>query len=325
MLLLSKDDISKIIDMKDMIAAVSRAFGMLEAGLIDTPLRTVIGSPEGSFLTMPSYSGDMAAAAVKVLNVFPGNSARGMATIDARVVYMDVHTGSMLAMMDGNYITQLRTGAATGAAFDLLAKKHCKKGALIGTGGQAACQLDAMLAVRELEEISIFSPDPGHCRAFTERMIKTHPGFKGRMTAASDSSECVADADMIVAVTTSETPVFDGMLVKPGAVVSGVGTYEPGKHELDPELIRRADRIYCDSTDAALSESGDLLIPLSKGIISRQDINGSLGELVNGSIAGRQSDDEIIVFETVGVAAQDLAAAKLIYDRAVVQGAGIQW
>lgn len=326
MLLLSKNDIKKIVNMQDMIEASKQLFSLLSLEKIDSPLRTIIGNGAGgSFLTMPSFCGDMGVAAVKVVDVFPENSRKELKTIYAQVMLMDGETGQFLSLLDGTYITQLRTGAATGAALDLLAKKDCHKGALIGTGAQAETQLEAMITVRVLEEVSVYSPNFERCMSFVERMRAEHPTFRGTIIPAVNVKECVCDADIIVTVTTSSEPVFDGHLVKPGATVSGVGTYEPNKHELDSALLSRASRIFCDSVDAVLNESGDILIPLHEGIISLEDISGSIGDVINKTVPGRKNDEEIIVFETVGIAAQDLAAAKLIYEKAKTANVGINW
>ena len=146
-----------------------------------------------------------------------------------------------------------------------------------------------------------------------------------RFLPAASSDECIEDADLIITVTPSPKPVFDGTKVKAGATISCVGTYEPHKHEMDPAILPRASKIICDSKEAALSETGDLLIPIADGIITEDDIQGSLGDVINGKIKGRENDDEIIVYETVGVAAQDLVAAKVIYDKAVEAGKGLVW
>ena len=298
MLLLSKEDIKSVITMKDMIEADKQAFKMVVDGMVDTPLRTVInGKYDGAFLFMPAYAPELDAAAMKVINIFPHNIDNNLMTSPAQTMLIDGKTGYVIAMLDGTYVTQLRTGASSGAAFDLLGKKECKKGAMIGTGGQAAAQLEAMLAARKLEEVKIFDLNEERCKAFAEEMQKT-PSAK---------------------------PVFDGTKVKAGATISCVGTYEPHKHELDPAVLPRASKIICDSKEAALSETGDLLIPIADGIITEEDVLGSLGDVINGKIKGRENDEEIIVYETVGVAAQDLVAAKVIYDKAVEAGKGLRW
>ena len=301
MLLLSKEDIKSVITMKDMIEADKQAFKMVVDGTVDTPLRTVInGKYDGAFLFMPAYAPELDAAAMKVINIFPHNIDNNLMTSPAQTMLIDGKTGYVIAMLDGTYVTQLRTGASSGAAFDLLGKKECKKGAMIGTGGQAAAQLEAMLAARKLEEVKIFDLNEERCKAFAEEMQKGLAKYGAKIIPAKDSDEA-------------------------GATISCVGTYEPHKHELDPAVLPRASKIICDSKEAALSETGDLLIPIAEGIITEEDVLGSLGDVINGKIKGRENDEEIIVYETVGVAAQDLVAAKVIYDKAVEAGKGLRW
>ncbi len=320
MLYFSENDIKSRVTMSDVIEAVKTAFSMAEKGEIATPLRTVIPAKGGSLLFMPACSEAINMAVLKTVGVFPANAAAGRSTTPAEVQLIDAATGYTLAMMDGTYVTRQRTGAASGAAFEVLGKKNCRKGALIGTGGQAEAQLEAMLTARSLAEVSIFSPNREKCAAFTEKMRAKFAGKGVSVLHADSADECVTDADLIITVTTSETPVFDGSLVKKGATVSCVGTYEPDKHEIDPALVARADKIFCDSVDAVLSESGDLLIPLREGLITADDIRGGLGEVINGTLKGRESEDEIIVFETVGIAAQDLTTAAMIYEKLTAAG-----
>lgn len=326
MLLLSRTDIKKVINMRDIIEADKTAFKMVVDGTCDIPLRTVInGKYDGAFLFMPAYAPDIDAAAVKVIDIFPHNIDNGLMTSPAQTLLIDGKTGYVIALLDGTYVTQLRTGASSGAAFDLLAKKDCRIGAMIGTGGQAATQLEAMICARKLEEVKIFDLNTDRCQAFVERMKEELSDYGVKFTAAANSDECIEDADLIITVTPSAVPVFDGTKVKAGATISAVGTYEPHKHELDPAVLPRASKIICDSVEAALSETGDLLIPLANGTITRDAIKGSLGDVINGTIAGRENDEEIIVYETVGIAAQDLVAAKVIYDKAVEAGIGTVW
>lgn len=301
--------------MSDVIDAVKKAFSMAEKGMIDVPLRTVIPTKDGSLLFMPAYAESLGMAVLKNVNVIPGNAALGLSTTPAQILLIDARTGCHLAMLDGTCVTQLRTGAASGAAFDVLAKRHCRKGALIGTGGQAESQLDAMLSVRTLEEVVIFSPTADRCRAFVDRMRQKYQKSGVLLKCAANPDECIEDADLVITVTTSSEPVFDASKVKIGATVSCVGNYQPDRHEIDPALMARADKIFCDSKDAVLSESGDLLIPLRLGLISEKDIQGGLGEVINRKLAGRENDDEIIVFKTVGIAAQDLITSLMIYEK----------
>ncbi len=308
----SREDIEKCVCMTDVIESVKQAFSMMEKGQINTPLRTIIPTHNGSLLFMPAYSATLGMAVLKNVNVFPGNASLGRFTTPAEILLIDAETGYVLAMMDGTYVTQLRTGAASGAAFDILGRKDCRKGALIGTGGQAEAQLDAMLAARNVKEVSIYSLHRDKCTAFTEKARAKYAGRNIHFSCANSSDECIEDADLIITATTSATPVFDGTLVKKGATISCVGTYEPDKHEVDSTLIVRADKIICDSKEAALRESGDLLIPIRQEMITEDDICGGLGEVINGTLHGREDENEIIVFETVGVAAQDLLTSVMI-------------
>ncbi len=327
MLLISEQDIRKAVTMKEMIEAVKSAFIMMTRGECDVPLRTVIAHEDGesSFLFMPAYAPGMNAASLKVVNIFPHNGDKGLATAPGQILLIDGDTGYVSALIDGTCVTRLRTGASTGAAFDVLAKKECRKGALIGTGGQAMAQLEAMASVRQLREISIYDLNKDRCRAFAEA-VRHNPAFQDILiTAADNSDQCVRDADLIITVTVSADPVFDGRLIKAGATISAVGTYEPHKHELDPVAVTRASKIICDWREAVLAESGDLLIPLSEGLITPNDIRGSLGDVLTGALPARENDDEIIIYETVGIAMQDLAAAQLIYRKAVEGGIGTEY
>ena len=326
MLLLNEKEIRSVVTMRDIVEADKTAFRMIANGDVDVPLRAQIKAPkyDGTFLFMPSYAADEDAAAIKIINVFPHNPEIGLETCPAQVLYMDGKTGVIVALLDGSTVTRLRTGAASGAAFDVLAKKDCKVGALIGSGGQAATQLEAMLTVRKLEKVKVWSPAPNLVE-FCERMQKELASYGAEIVAVKDADEAVEDADLLITVTSAKDPVFDGTKIKPGCTLSCVGTYEPHKHEMDPAILPRASKIICDHKATVLSESGDLLIPLADGLIKDEDIQGSLGDVIDGRIAGRENDDEIIVFETVGVASQDLMAAKTIYDKAVAAGVGTEW
>lgn len=326
MLLLTREDIKKVITMNDIIEADKKAFKMVVDETVEIPLRTVIpGQYDGTFLFMPAYAPEIDAASVKVVNIFPHNIEQGLATSPAQVMLIDGKTGYVISMMDGTYVTQLRTGASSGAAFDLLAKKDCKIGALIGTGGQAMTQLEAMLCARKLEEVRVYDLNLERCKAFCAQAEEELASYGAKFVAAESSDECIDDADLIITVTVSPVPVFDGTKVKPGCTISAVGTYQPEKNELDPAVLPRASKIICDSVDACLSETGDLLKPLADGTIKLEDIDGNLGDVINGKIPGRENDEEIIVYETVGVGAQDLLAAKVIYDKAVEAGVGLIW
>ena len=327
MLLLSREDIKKVFTIKDAIEADKKAFRYVVEGKCEIPLRTNIQAPkyDGCFLFMPAYLEEMDTASLKIINIFPHNIDNGIPSSPAQVLLIDGKTGLVTAVLDGTYVTQLRTGAASGAAFDVLAKKDCRIGALIGTGGQAPTQLEAMLAARTLQEVRVYDMNPERTKAFAETMQEELKDYGARIVPAASSDEAIDDADLIITVTPSSKPVFDGTKVKAGATISCVGAYQHHMQEMDPAILPRASKIYFDSREAVLSESGDILIPLEEGIITEKDFTGDLGDVLLGKVVVRENDDEIIVFETVGVAAQDLVAAKEIYEKAVKAGVGITW
>lgn len=327
MLLLSKKDIQKVFTMKDAVEADKEAFTLFSEGKSVVPLRTNIGAPkyDGAFLFMPSYVEDLECSAIKIVNVFPKNIEKGIPTTPAQVLLIDGKTGVVISVLDGTYVTQLRTGAASGAAFDVLANPTAKKGALIGTGGQAATQLEVMLAVRDLEEVKVYDINLQRTEEFVEKMNEELASYGTRIIAAKSSDEAIEDADMIVTVTPSSKPVFDGNKVKAGATVSCVGSYQPHMQEMDSVILQRAGKIYFDSEEAVLSEAGDILIPLADGLITKEDFTGDLGDVLLGKVVGRETEEEIIVFKTVGIGTQDLVTAKHIYDKAVEQGIGTEW
>lgn len=327
MLLLTREDIKKVFTMKDAIEADKAAFQLVVEGKCDAPLRTNIQAPkyEGCFLFMPAYVEEMDTASLKIINIFPKNIDQGIPSSPAQVLLIDGKTGLVIAVMDGTYVTQLRTGAASGAAFEVLGRKDAKIGALIGTGGQAATQLEAMLTAREIKEVRVFDLNYERTSQFAARMQQELQSYGAVIRAVRTSDEAIDNADLLITVTPSSKPVFDGTKIKKGATVSCVGAYQHHMQEMDPAILTRASKIYFDSEEAVLSESGDILIPLDQGIITKDDFTGDLGEVIKGDVVGRENDDEIIVFETVGVATQDLVAARRIYDKAVAAGVGTQW
>ena len=274
---------------------------------------------------MPAYVEEMDTASLKIVNVFPHNIDQGLPALPAQVMLIDGKTGVVKSLMDGISVTQIRTGAASGAAFDILAKKECKIGALIGTGGQGAAQLEAMLEARQLEEVRVCGLHYDRTEAFVKQIQKEMERYDARILPVKSSDEAVEDADLIITATPAEKPVFDGTRVKKGATISCIGSYQHHMQEMPPVILTRASKIYFDSEEAVLSEAGDILIPLEDGTITKDNFTGDLGNVIKGEVTGRENDEEIIVFKSVGVATQDLVAAREIYDKAVKAGIGTKW
>ena len=327
MLLLNEQDIRKVFDMNDAIDSNIEAYKIFSSGNAVVPLRQVIAADEGrgNFAFMPAYSSKLGAEGIKIVNIFPGNRERGEATTIGQVLLMDDKNGEVLALMDGSFITKFRTGAASGAAFKLFARNDAKIGCLIGTGGQADCQLEAMLAACDLDEVRIVARDFAKTEKFTEEMSERFKDSSAKLIAYDDANEAVDGADVIVVVTVSTEPVFDANRVKKGAVVSGVGSYTAEMNEIDPKLFKLADKIYFDSKDACIAESADIQIPIREGLVSLEGLTGDIGEYALGEISGREADDEIIIFKNVGLGILDLVIAKLIYEKAKNRKIGYQW
>lgn len=327
MLLLSKTVIQEFYSLKETMQAVEKAFALFSTENIEVPLRTQIATAngEGTFIYMPAYCGAEEASSIKILGMFPGNVDKGLPTINGQVLLLNTETGVIEGMLDGPYITQLRTGAATGVAFEQLAKLECRKGALIGTGAQAAAQLEAMLIARELEEVQVAGRNFEKTKQFVEEMNQQLSHYGAKMIPVAEANEAILDADLIIVATTATEPVFDGELVKAGATISGVGSYQPDMQEIPASLLIRSDKIYFDSEEAVLSEAGDFIIPLTDKTLTREHFIGDIGEVINGDVTGRENDQEIIFFKSVGIAAQDVITAKAIFEAAKIQGKGFEW
>ena len=325
MLLLNKSDIQKVFSMADAIETDKECYRLFSGGKFDVPLRAVINGSSGNFLFMPAYCEDLSAAGLKIVNIMPGNPGKGLPASIGQVLLIDGETGVVKAMMDGTYVTALRTAAASGAAFDLLGRKDAEVGAMIGTGSQAMCQLEAMLTARPLKEVRVAARNYEKTRAFAERARQELGSYGAEIIACEDTNAAVEGADLVTLVTISGTPVCSAEYFKPGCTISAVGAYTYDMQELDPAVFDKCGKIYFDSVDAVLSESGDILRPLDEGTLSKDQFTGDIGDCILGKIPGRQSDSEIVVFENVGIGALDLLTAARIYDKATAAGIGTVW
>ncbi len=325
MLLLNKDDIRKVFSMKDAIETDIECYRLLSEGKFDVPLRAVINGSHGNFLFMPAYCEEMSAAGLKIVNIMPGNTAKGLPASIGQVLLIDGETGVVKALMDGTYVTALRTAAASGAAFELFGLKNAEVGAVIGTGSQAMCQLEAMLSARPLKEVRVAARNYDKTKAFVQKASEELSAYGAEIIACEDTNEAVKGADLVILVTVSGTPVCSAEYFKPGCTISAVGAYTYDMQELDPAVFGMGPKIYFDSEEAVLSESGDILRPLDEGTLSKDQFTGDIGDHILGKIPGRESDDEIVVFENVGLGALDLLTAVRIYDKAVAAGIGTNW
>lgn len=323
--ILSKSDVQRALQMRECIEVMKSAFAQLSAGEATVPLRTQVpvAANEGVTIFMPAYLGQTGDLGAKIVSVFSRNAARGLPTIHAVVVVVDSATGVPLALMDGTYLTALRTGAASGAATDLLARRDAHVAAIFGAGTQGRTQLEAVCAVRSITRAFVYDGVPEQAARYAEEMRSRGGPIPDDVRVAASPEEAVRQADVICTATTSSTPVFDGRTVRPGTHINAVGAYTPQMQEVDEETIRRA-KVVIDSRQASLAEAGDLLIPLRRGLFTEAHIHAEIGEIVSGRKPGRESDQEITYFKSVGVAVQDVAAARRVLDRAAELGLGVE-
>ena len=324
-LILKESDISSMITMSDIIEADKEALSIYSSQKSNIPLRSNLDIPEynGQCLFMNGYAAPAKALGVKIVSVYPENINKNLTSVPATMVLVDVETGMVNCLIDGTYLTRLRTGAISGLATDILARKDSKIFALFGTGGQAVTQLEAVLTVRKIEEVRVFDIFKDRAEEFAKKMSeKFSKKFNVKIIAAESSDAAVDNADIITTVTTSKKPVFNANKVKKNAHINGVGSYTPEMEEIPEEILVKANKIYVDTRDGAVNESGDIITPIKKGLITKEKINGELGEVINGKIKGRESDDEMTFFETTGSAVLDLVAAQKIYEMAKAKGVG---
>jgi ornithine cyclodeaminase len=327
---LSGSDVRTAIDMPAAIEAMRDAFAALVDGRATVPVRLALETPHGVTLFMPAHvagvagapdsAGPSEMAGAKVVSVNPDNASREIPVIHGAVLVLDAETGRLRALMDGTWLTALRTGAIGGLAADLLARDDARVVALFGAGVQARTQLDAVRCVRRITEVRIVSRTGTSAAALAAELRASDADLDAR--AVDDPAEAIAGADVVIAATSSATPVFPGALVEPGTHVTGVGSFTPGMREVDTDLIRRA-RVIVDQREAILEEAGDIVGPIRDGAVDASVMEAEIGELVLGRAAGRTNEDEITFFKSVGNAVQDVTVAARVLEVAEREGLGV--
>jgi ornithine cyclodeaminase len=305
--------------MEDLIAAMETALERFSAGAVRQPLRTVVDAGgHGFFGVMPAWMEDPPALGTKLVSVYHGNPARGLTSHLATIVLNDPATGELQAVMDGRYITEARTAAVSAASAKHLARPDAKILAILGTGVQARSHADALTRVRAFDEVRIWGRDAAHAAALAAALAPTLGTRIDVMPTARDAAE---GADVIALVTASPEPVLAREWVRDGAHVCAVGACRPNQREMDTALVKAA-RVFVDSRQGALAEAGDLVLPISEGAIDAGHIAGELGDVFGGRLAGRRSPADITIFKSLGMAVEDVAAARLAFERAAAAGLG---
>jgi len=320
MLLLNRNDVMKVLDMAQCMEVVEKAFAELATGTVVMPLRINFATGEGFALYMPAYIKEMGALACKVVTSYVNNPAKhNLPTIMGKVLLQDPEIGDVICIMDGGYLTAVRTGAVSGVATRYLAREdRGQKVGIFGAGAQARTQLWAMTIARDIASACVYDVNDEAVGRFIAEMA---PSLQLDIVKASSPDQVMQEADIICTATSSSTPIFDGTKVREGTHINGVGSHVPKNRELDTAIIKRS-KIIADSYDACLNEAGDIMIPIQEGAIDKSHLSAELGEVITGKKPGRANTREITLFKSNGLAIQDVAAARLVYDRAVQAGIG---
>lgn len=317
-LLLTAEEVKGLFNMGDALSLVEGAFFEYGSGQTQMPPKVYLdfAGNSGDLRVMPAYIPSRQAAGVKIVSVNPENPKKGIVTVIATIVLNDPDTGFPLAIMDGTCITNMRTGAGGGVAAKFLSRVDSKVLGLVGAGRQARAQLQAIKLVRDIQEVKVWSQD-------TALALDLASEFAGDPTIEIEvvpSVDFACDADIICTTTPSREPIVRREWIAPGTHINAIGADAAGKEELDPDILPGA-AVICDAWEQA-SHSGEINIPVSRRLFRRADLRAELGQVVTGATKGRLSDSEITIFDSTGLAIQDLAVARYVYDQALATGTG---
>jgi len=312
--LIKRSEMAKFFTMTEAIDSMADAFAWLSSGDCYVPKRyiTSIRDESLTLLFKPAFVNNHSKSSIKILTQKRSNSIPGIPTILGIVLLIDNVTGEILSIMDGEYITALRTGAASGLATKHLSRKDSRSLAIFGCGGQGRTQLMAVVAVREIEKIWVFDKSREQGEMFIEEMV---PGINAEIEFTNDL-DVLKEVDIICTATNSEKPLFSKSHLKAGTHINAIGSFQPNMQEIDPEIIK-SSRIYLDDNDACLNESGDFVKAFKDISTLDENLIGEIGEYLLKRIDGRNSSDEITLFKSVGNAIQDFVVADRIFNKSL--------
>jgi ornithine cyclodeaminase/alanine dehydrogenase-like protein (mu-crystallin family) len=319
LLLIRAEEIRELLSMDECIEAMDNAMRAFSAGEVSIPPRTIapLADDRSFFILMPGEMLSPAMYGAKIVGLHPDNPARDRPAVQGFIVLFDSLTGNPAAMIDGAEITALRTAAASALATRVLARENASSHGILGTGVQAASHLDAISCIRNIRKVRVWGRNPDKARQFAAE----HAGRTGKDISAVDDPAETGACDIVSVVTNSPIPVLSGGWLQEGAHINLVGAHEPGDREADTEAVTRS-RIYVDSLEAALSEAGDILIPISEGAITPDHIVNEIGNVLLGKAPGREDPRQITIYKSLGLFAQDLYASAALMEKAMKTGKG---
>ncbi|PEM46652.1 ornithine cyclodeaminase family protein [Bacillus wiedmannii] len=320
MLVISANEQRNLVNMNEVIEYAALALKEFSAERTITPIRGSLpfANEKNTALIMPSVAEGLEALGLKVVTVVPENKKIGKKTINGIVMLSDFQTGEPLALLEGSYLTMIRTGALSGVATKHLARHNAKTLCIIGTGEQAKGIAEAVFAVRDIDKVILYNRTEEKAYAFAQYIQER---FNKPAYVHTNANEAINEADIIVTTTNASTPVFLKKLQK-GVHINAVGSFRPNMQELPSHAITSANKVVVESKEAALEETGDLLVPIKEGLFEASNIYAELGQIIIGERAGRENDEEITVFKSVGLAVVDIIVAKYLYEKAVECGVG---
>lgn len=319
LLVLNHDEVRRLLPMDECVELMESVLADLARGSVWQPLRFVIRPPEEPSLMglMPAHrSAPTASYGLKAICIFPSNAERGLDLHQGGVLLFDGETGALRALLDASAVTAVRTAAVSGVATRLLARKDARRLAILGSGVQARSHLEAMAVVGEFEEARVWSRTPERSAGFAADAQTPFP-----VQPVETAEEALSGADVVVTATTSTEPIVRRAWLATGAHVNAVGSSIPSARELDADTVAAA-ALFADARESMVNEGGDYLFAVREAGIGPDHIRAELGEVLIGSRDGRRSDEELTVFKSLGLAAEDLAAAEHVYARAQAEGAG---
>jgi ornithine cyclodeaminase/alanine dehydrogenase-like protein (mu-crystallin family) len=319
-LIINQDEVAQLLPMADCIEAMAGALQALARKKAVNPLRygMWLDDRSGILALMPAQLVENSLMGVKVIAIFPGNHGTEFDSHQGTVMIFDTDHGRPLAILDASEITALRTAAVSGVATRQLARPDASRLAMLGSGVQAGTHLEAMLLVREIRQVTVWSRRPDHAAEFARRQSEQH---NIEIQVAGTAREAVEDADIICTTTASPDPILLGEWLHPGMHINAIGSSVPSMRELDTEAVVRS-RMIVDRQESVRAEGGEFICALEEGAIGEDHIAAELGEVLLGEIAGRETDEQITLFKSLGLAVEDLAAAELVYHRALEQQLG---
>lgn len=305
---------SELLNMNEVIEEVGQALKAFSEDKTETPLRHVLPfNKHNRYLVMPALSDELKIVGLKTVSFAPDNPKKGKATITGSVILSDYETGETLAVLDGGYLTKIRTGAISGVATKYLSREDAKVLTVIGAGVQAEGLIEAVMAVRNIEEVHFSSRTKEKAEKLAEATEQKY-GVKAKTYDQAD--EAMEAADIIVTATNASEPVYSHTL-HPGVHLNAVGSFKPDMQELPSESMMIANKIVVESTEAAMEETGDLKVPQEEGILTHNKLYGELGDIVSGKKAGREDEKEVTLFKSVGLAIVDIVVAQYFYKKAL--------